>query len=95
MDDRMTTYERRQRIMEMLEQQPVVKVGPLAEVFNVSEGTIRNDLRALEEENQLRRVRGGGDNHATRRKPRRRAARPHHGQCASQTQNRSPGSRYD
>jgi ribose transport system substrate-binding protein len=59
MDDRMTTFERRQRIIEMLEQQSVVKVGPLAELFDVSEGTIRNDLTALEEENQLRRVRGG------------------------------------
>ena len=59
MDDRLTTFERRQRIMEMLEQQSVVKVSPLADLFDVSEGTIRNDLVALEEENRLRRVRGG------------------------------------
>ena len=59
MDDRMTTFERRQRIIEMLEEQSVVKVVALAELFDVSEGTIRNDLAALEEENRLRRVRGG------------------------------------
>jgi DeoR/GlpR family transcriptional regulator of sugar metabolism len=59
MDDKMTTYERRQRILAMLEHHAVVKVVPLAEFFDVSEGTIRNDLAALEEEKLLRRVRGG------------------------------------
>ncbi len=59
MDEKMTTFERRQRILQLLEAQSVVKVVQLAEHFDVSEGTIRNDLVALEDENRLIRVRGG------------------------------------
>lgn len=55
----MTTFERRQRILNLLREQPGVKVTQLAQLLSVSEGTIRNDLTALEEEGKLARVRGG------------------------------------
>ncbi|MCL4266317.1 MAG: substrate-binding domain-containing protein [Anaerolineae bacterium] len=53
------TFERRQNILRLLAEQPGLRVGDMAEMFQVSEGTIRNDLNVLESEGQLRRVRGG------------------------------------
>lgn len=55
----MTIFERRQSIIRLLREQPGIKVTRLAEILNVSEGTIRNDLTALEEEQKLQRVHGG------------------------------------
>ncbi len=55
----MTTFERRQRILGLLAERPGVKVTELARELDVSEGTIRNDLTALEDDGQLTRVRGG------------------------------------
>jgi ribose transport system substrate-binding protein len=55
----MTTFERRRTILRLLREQPGIKVAQLADLLEVSEGTIRNDLNALEEEQKLRRVRGG------------------------------------
>jgi ribose transport system substrate-binding protein len=55
----LTTYERRQMIVRILSEQTGIKVTELAEVLGVSEGTIRNDLAVLDEENQITRVRGG------------------------------------
>lgn len=55
----MTTYERHQAIVRLVQEQNTVRVVDLAQMFDVSEGTIRNDLTALEESNQLVRVRGG------------------------------------
>jgi ribose transport system substrate-binding protein len=55
----LTTYERRQMIVRILEEQSGIKVTELAEILNVSEGTIRNDLALLDDENQIKRVRGG------------------------------------
>ncbi|MGD9316485.1 MAG: substrate-binding domain-containing protein [Anaerolineae bacterium] len=55
----MTTYERRQRILGLLREQPGIRVPELAKLLSVSEGTIRNDLRALEKAGELTRVRGG------------------------------------
>ncbi len=55
----LTTYERRQMIVRILEEQSGIKVTDLAEMLNVSEGTIRNDLAVLDDENQIKRVRGG------------------------------------
>jgi DeoR/GlpR family transcriptional regulator of sugar metabolism len=52
----MTTFERRQRLVRFLRERPGIKVTELAECLNVSQGTIRNDLRAL---GQIVRVRGG------------------------------------
>lgn len=56
----MTTFERRQRLLNFLREQPGIRVPDLARLAGVSEGTIRNDLRALDGAGQLMRVRGGG-----------------------------------
>jgi DeoR/GlpR family transcriptional regulator of sugar metabolism len=56
----MTTYERRQSLMELLRKQPGLRVPELAALLKVSEGTVRNDLTALEQEGKLTRVHGGG-----------------------------------
>ena len=64
----MTTFERRQRILALLREQSNVSVTELAQLLSVSEGTIRNDLTALDEAQQLMRVRGGAvlrGNHST------------------------------
>jgi DeoR family fructose operon transcriptional repressor len=67
----MTTFERRQTILRLIKEQPGVKVSRLAEILRVSEGTIRNDLTALEKDHKLQRVHGGAvlveqsDVHAT------------------------------
>jgi ribose transport system substrate-binding protein len=59
MNSSLTTYERRQRIVDLLRQQAGIKATELAKLLEVSEGTIRNDLRTLQKKGQLRRVRGG------------------------------------
>jgi DeoR/GlpR family transcriptional regulator of sugar metabolism len=55
----LTTHERRQSLLEILRKQPGLRVLELAQVLDVSEGTVRNDLNALEEEGSLKRVHGG------------------------------------
>lgn len=55
----MTTFERRQNILRLLRDKPGVKVTELAKLLQVSEGTIRNDLTALDEDQLIMRVRGG------------------------------------
>jgi len=55
----MTTFERRQRLVRLLQERAGVKVPVLAACLNVSQGTIRNDLKALAEAGQISRVRGG------------------------------------
>jgi ribose transport system substrate-binding protein len=55
----MTTFQRRQRILDLLREQPGIRVPEMARLLQVSEGTIRNDLRALEQADELTRVRGG------------------------------------
>lgn len=55
----MTLFERRQRILVLLREQPGVRVSELAKLLEVSEGTVRNDLAALDQAQQLTRVRGG------------------------------------
>ena len=55
----MTTYERRQSLLDKLRKQPGLRVSEIAKALGVSEGTIRNDLNALEEEGRLKRVHGG------------------------------------
>src|SRR5215213_10446524 len=44
----LTTYERRQSLLELLRSQPGIRVPEVAEALDVSEGTVRNDLNALE-----------------------------------------------
>lgn len=55
----MTTYERRQSLIQLLQKQPGLRVPQLAAALAVSKGTIRNDLNALKEEGILKRVHGG------------------------------------
>jgi ribose transport system substrate-binding protein len=54
-----TTFERRQQILKLLQEQSSAKVSELAELLEVSEATIRKDLTALDESQKLTRVRGG------------------------------------
>jgi DeoR/GlpR family transcriptional regulator of sugar metabolism len=55
----LTTYERRQLLLDTLRKQPGLRVSQLAQVLGVSEGTIRNDLNALEDQGRLKRIHGG------------------------------------
>lgn len=55
----MTTYDRRQSLLELLRKQPGMRVTEIAQMLDVSAGTVRNDLNALEDEGSLRRVHGG------------------------------------
>jgi len=55
----LTTYERRQSLVDILRKQPGLRVPELARALDISEGTVRNDLNALEEEGRLKRVHGG------------------------------------
>lgn len=55
----MTLFERQQRLLRLLEERPGIKVPELARLLGVSQGTIRNDLRAMAEGGRLTRVRGG------------------------------------
>jgi DeoR/GlpR family transcriptional regulator of sugar metabolism len=54
-----TTYGRRQSLIDTLRKQPGLRVPELARALDVSEGTVRNDLNALEEQGVLVRVHGG------------------------------------
>ena len=55
----MTTYQRRQKLFDLIRNQPGLRVPELATQLKVSEGTIRNDLNALTIAGQVMRVRGG------------------------------------
>lgn len=55
----MLRVERQTRILEMLEKAGAVEVSALAEIFKVSEMTIRRDLQSLERKGILRRTHGG------------------------------------
>lgn len=55
----MTSFERRQRVLDLMQKQPGIRVPEVAKLLGVSEGTVRNDLRALAADGQLKRVRGG------------------------------------
>jgi DeoR/GlpR family transcriptional regulator of sugar metabolism len=55
----LNTYGRRQSLLDLLSKQPSLRVSELAKTLEVSEGTIRNDLNALELEGRLKHVHGG------------------------------------
>jgi len=55
----LTTFERRRRLLELLHKEPGLRVPEVAGLLGVSQGTIRNDLKALADDKQLIRVRGG------------------------------------
>jgi DeoR/GlpR family transcriptional regulator of sugar metabolism len=54
-----TIFIRRQSLLDILRKQPGAGVPELAMALDVSEGTVRNDLNALEQQGQLTRVHGG------------------------------------
>jgi DeoR/GlpR family transcriptional regulator of sugar metabolism len=56
----LTTFERRQRLLTILREQPGIRVQEVAGLLAVSEGTIRNDLNSLADSGRVIRVRGGG-----------------------------------
>ena len=55
----MLTAERRQRIVEVVETRRSVSVSELCEMMDVSDMTIRRDLKVLSNEGMLERVHGG------------------------------------
>ena len=55
----MLTAERRQFILEILRRDQKVLSSELSAVLNVSEDTIRRDLRQLASSGRLKRVHGG------------------------------------
>lgn len=55
----MTSYERRQSLLELLRKQPGLRVPEIARELGISDGTVRNDLNALEQQGRLTRVHGG------------------------------------
>lgn len=55
----MVAFERRQLLLDLLRKQPGMRVPELASALGVSEGTVRNDLNALEEDGHLKRFHGG------------------------------------
>ncbi len=55
----MTSYERRHLLVDILRRQPGMRVIELARALDVSEGTVRNDLNALQKEGQLTHFHGG------------------------------------
>lgn len=55
----LTIHERRQSLSELLRKQPGLRVTELAKALGISEGTVRNDLNALERQGRLTRVYGG------------------------------------
>jgi DeoR family fructose operon transcriptional repressor len=54
-----TAFERRRQIVNLLRERPGIRVTQLAELLDVSQGTIRSDLTELEDAGHLRRLRGG------------------------------------
>ncbi|MEA4830044.1 MAG: DeoR/GlpR family DNA-binding transcription regulator, partial [Enterococcus thailandicus] len=55
----MLTEERRQKILDLLEQHKIVKSQDLVTLLDASESTIRRDLQELENEGFLERIHGG------------------------------------
>nr|WP_267333911.1 MULTISPECIES: transcriptional repressor AgaR [unclassified Gilliamella] len=58
-DEMMTTLQRREKIIHLLDNQNTVSVNKLSKLFKVSTVTIRNDLRHLEDKGCVLRCYGG------------------------------------
>jgi hypothetical protein len=54
-----TTFDRRQRVLRLPDEQPGIRVADIARPLSVSESTIRNDLDVPAETGHLARVSGG------------------------------------
>ncbi len=65
----LTTYERRLSLVEFLRGQPGLRVADLSQAMGVSQGTVRNDLNALEATGQVTRVHGGAILNEARQAP--------------------------
>ncbi|WP_195514089.1 DeoR/GlpR family DNA-binding transcription regulator [Enterococcus sp. 1001283B150225_161107_E12] len=59
MDDQLYAEERKQSIVNMVNEKKRMQVSELVEFFNVTGSTIRNDLRELENEGLVTRTHGG------------------------------------
>lgn len=59
MDDQLYAEERKQSIVKIVNEKNRMQVAELAELFNVTGSTIRNDLRELENEGLVTRTHGG------------------------------------
>jgi len=55
----LTSFERRQRLLDLVRKQSGLRVTEIAQALGVSEGTVRNDMNALADSGQLTRVWGG------------------------------------
>lgn len=55
----MTTYERGQSLLQLLQKQPGLLIPKMAQALDVSQGTIRSDLEALKEEGVITRLHSG------------------------------------
>ena len=53
--------ERHRVILAAVQARPVATVAELVDITGTSEATIRRDITALDEQGQLRRVRGGAE----------------------------------
>ena len=71
MDDQLYAEERKQSIVKIVNEKNRMQVAELAELFNVTGSTIRNDLRELENEGLVTRTHGGviNFNEVLRRSP--------------------------
>jgi DeoR family fructose operon transcriptional repressor len=58
-DIKMLAEERRQRILEELNNNGSIQVTDLSRLFDVTEETIRQDLKKLEKKNLLKKIHGG------------------------------------
>ncbi len=90
----MTTYERRQSLLDILRKQPGLSVPELAATLDVSEGTVRNDLNALEQQGLLTRVHGGAVLHQQDQFQNNSFLRRLSTKCGCQTCHRTRGSRF-
>lgn len=63
----MLSEDRRLRILAFVRERGYVTIAALCKMFEVSEATIRRDLDALAEEQQIRRLRGGAGDIRTER----------------------------
>ena len=62
----MLAVDRRLKILETVAEEQTIQVGELATRFQVSEMTIRRDIKRLERDGFLRRTYGGATAHLTR-----------------------------
>ena len=58
-DEQLLSFDRRKRILEIVNQKKSVTIDSLAEVLPVSRMTVSRDLERLENDGLLKRVRGG------------------------------------